>query len=257
MKPYVLIVEDEAILYERLSQALLKEHFEVSDYIKSYDEAIESISEKRPDIALLDINLQDKKDGLDLGRVLNKKYNIPFIYITDLDDDRIFNKGLQTNHQQFIVKTKPKLNIKEIVRAIDTVLNKQEKEPFKKEYIFGLTETLQKIKKSKGGFISKVPIAYKDIVFFSTENVDKNYCKINTKTGKAYLLKYTLNKIACIAPNYFVRISDCYILNISPEYIDGRICGSTISVLGKEYIISSTYRIEVEKRFNKLYDKPS
>lgn len=256
MKPYVLIVEDEAILYDRLSQALQKEHFEVSDYIKSYNEAIESINKKQPDIALLDINLQGKKDGLDLGEVLSKKYKIPFIYITDLDDDRIFNKGLKTNHEQFIVKTKPNLNIKQIIRAIDTVLNRKEIELGKKEYIFGLKDTLQAIKQGEKDFISKVPVAYKNIVCFSTDNVEKNYCKIITKDNEEYLVKYSLSSLISMTPVYFTRVNDCCILNLSPNFLDGRINGNTISVLGKKYSISPTYKNEVEKCFNKLYNKP-
>lgn len=257
MKPYVLIVEDEAVLYDGLSQALLKEHFEVSDYTKSYDDAIKSITTKRPDIALLDINLQGKKDGLDLGKILNKKYHIPFIYITDLDDDRVFNKGLQTHHEQFMVKTKPILNTKEVIRAIDTVLNRQKEQPFEKESLFALTGTLQNIKHSgKDNVISKVAIKYKDIVCFTTDNADRDYCRVITKNDdESYFIKYSLRKLIKIIPEYFIRISDCNVINIRPEYLDGRINGRIVSVLTKKYAISPTYKKEVEKRFNTLYDQ--
>ncbi len=256
MKPYILIVEDEAVLYDGLSQALLKEHFEVSDYTKSYDQAIEQINKKRPDVVLLDIDLQGDKDGLDLGEILNKKYRIPFIYLTNFDDDRIFNRGLQTNHEQFIVKTKPFLNTKEVVRAIDTVLHRKKEEFNTKDYIFGLKDTLQNIKNKGEDYISKVPIAYKNIVSFTTYEVERNYCKITTKDNEEYLIKYSLSKLNKILPIYFIRINDWCILNINLDVIDGRINGSTISALDKKYIISPTYKNEVEKCFNLLYDKP-
>lgn len=257
MKPYILIVEDEAILYDGLSQALLKEYFTVSDYTKSYDEAIESICKKRPDIVLLDIDLQGEKDGLDLGRILDKKYKIPFIYLTSLDDDRIFNKGLQTNHEQFIVKTKPVLNTKEVIRAIDTVLKRKKEQPDEKEYIFGLKDTLQAVKQKDRSFISKAPIAYKDIICFRTDNVEKNYCKIITGDNKEYLVKYSLSNLKNILPAYFTRVNDCCILNLSPSFLDGRINGNTISVLNKKYGVSPTYKKEVERCFDRLYNKPT
>lgn len=266
MKPYVLIVEDEAILYDRLSQALLKEHFEVSDYTKSYDEAIESIAQKRPDIALLDINLQGKKDGLDLGNILHKKYNIPFIYITDLDDDRIFSKGLQTNHEHFMVKTKPTLNTKEVVRVIDTVLNRQKQKPSEKEYLLALTDTHHNTKSAKEDFISKRAIAYKDILCFTSDNwkdkngkehfLEKHYCHVITKSNEILLVKKSLIKLTKIIPNYFLRISDCYVVNISPNFLKGRINGNRLMISEKEYTISPTYKKEVEKRFKQLYDRP-
>ena len=65
-------------------------------------------------MVLLDINLQGEKTGIDVGTVLNSKYKIPFIYVTDLDDTMTFAKGLQSNHEQFIVKTKPRLNIDDV-----------------------------------------------------------------------------------------------------------------------------------------------
>jgi DNA-binding response OmpR family regulator len=129
MKAKVLIVEDEALLYDGLRIALEKERFIVDEYTKSYDEAIKRISIETPDIVLLDINLFGNKDGLDLGKELSNKYKIPFIYITNLDDDTTFQQGLKTNHEHYIVKTKPKLNIKEIVRTIHTVLNKTQDSP--------------------------------------------------------------------------------------------------------------------------------
>ncbi len=257
MKPYILIVEDEAILYDGLSQALLKERFEVSDYTKSYDQAIEQINKKRPNIVLLDIDLQGDKDGLDLGEILNKKYKIPFIYLTNLDDDRIFNKGLQTNHEQFIVKTKPFLNTKEIIRAIDTVLHRNKENFNEKESILALKDTLQNIKNQDVDFVSRVPVYYKDIISFTTEQVERNYCKITTIKEEEYLIKTSLSKLTKVIPNYFVRVNEWCILNISPNIIDGRINGSMISVLGEKYIISPTYKNEVEKCFDLIYHKQS
>ena len=72
MNGHVLIVEDEPTLYERLRRILVKQHFTVDLYTKSYDEAIERITKQTPDIVLLDINLQGIKTGIDLGVTLKK-----------------------------------------------------------------------------------------------------------------------------------------------------------------------------------------
>jgi len=127
MQPYILIVEDESILYERLRQFLVNQEFTVGLYTKSYDEAINSIKIKRPDLVLLDIKLEGDKDGLDLGAVLYKTYKIPFIYVTDFADEVTFNRALRTNPTVFEVKTKPNIDTKHLLRSIKMVLNNNNK----------------------------------------------------------------------------------------------------------------------------------
>lgn len=257
MKPYILIVEDEAIVYDGISQALLKEHFLVSDYTKSYEQAINRIEKKRPDLVLLDIDLQGEKDGLDLGKILSTKYKIPFIYLTNLDDDRIFNKGLQTNHEHFMVKAKPELNSKEIIRAIDTVLNKQKEQTKDHTYILALTNTYKNIKQFGKGTISKIPVAYQDIVCFKTIPSEKDYSKLITKNNDVFVVKHSLSKLKSIIPNYFIRINEWCLLNISPQFLNGRINGNILSVLDETYTISPTFKKEVEACIKRLYQNPS
>lgn len=168
MKAHILIVEDEPALYERMRRALLKYRFTIDDYTKSYDEAIERINKERPDIVLLDIDLQGNKDGIDLGKVLSTEYHIPFIYVTNSHDEITFQQSLHTNHEHYIVKTKPRLNIDDVVRAIQTTLHKhQNNTPFTKDGVMGLVDYLEEIKNYGKGDVTRVPIKYTDIAFFT------------------------------------------------------------------------------------------
>jgi len=265
MKAHILIVEDEAALYEGLRRALVKQRFTVDDYTKSYEEAIERIQKNTPDIVLLDIDLQGKKDGLDLGKVLQNKYKIPFIYVTEFDDDMTFQKGLQTNHQNFIVKTKPTLNIKEITRAIHTVLHKKDRvlELNTKNGVFGLVGYLEDIKEYGIGGVTRVPVSYTEIVFFTVkpfknqneeeEKLRDNYLWFLTSKNEYYFLKTSLKKLSNILPQNFIRINESYIININPTFFNGRINGSKIVVKSKEFIITNTYKKAFEKRMEQLY----
>ncbi|WP_298762574.1 response regulator [uncultured Polaribacter sp.] len=265
MKAHILIVEDEPTLYEGLRRALVKQRFTVDDYTKSYDEAIERIHKNLPDVVLLDINLQGKKDGLDLGKILQKKYKIRFIYVTDFDDDMTFQKGLHTNHQHFIVKTKPTLNITEITRAIHTVLHKKEtlQDLNTKNGVLGLVGYLDNIKEYGIGNITRVPVAYTDIAFFTikpfvNENEKKeklrdNYLWFLTKKKHCYFLKTSLKKLAKTLPNNFIRINESYIVNINPAFFNGSVNGSKIVIKGEELVINSTYKKAFEKRMEQLY----
>lgn len=265
MNEHILIVEDEPALYERLRRALVKHHFTVDDYTKSYNEAIERLVRRTPDVVLLDINLQGEKTGLDLGTVLDKKYNIPFIYVTDLDDDMTFSKGLHSNHQQFIVKTKPRLNIDDVVRAIYTVVHKkkQGKVIEEKEGIMGLVGYLDEVRNYGKGGVTRVPIRFEDIAYFTVrpfineneeeEELQDNYLWFLTRDKNYYFLKSSLKKLEKKLPPNFIRINESYIVNISPSILDGRINGSRLSVMGKELRIKRTYIKEIEKRLDKMY----
>lgn len=268
MKPHVLIVEDQPVLYERLRRALVKERFTVDKYTKSYEEAINRLVVKTPDIVLLDIDLQGDKDGLDLGKILNEKYHIPFVYVTDYDDNSTFFKGLHTNHEHFIVKTKPRLNVDEVIRAIQTVLHKKEikSQDLKHEGVIGLVGYLDEIKDFGKGKVTKVPVKYNDIAYFTIkpftnqdgvlEDLRANYLWFKTKKGKTsdyYFLKSSLKDLLKELPRQFVRINESYIVNIAPDMLTGRINGSMLSIANEELQINATYKEEVLKRIKQFY----
>ncbi len=255
MKPYILVVEDEAILYDGIYQILVEENFEVSDYIKSYDEAITAINSRKPDIVLLDINLQGKKDGLDLGAILYSHYNIPFVYLTELDDERVFKAGLNTHHNAFMVKSKPKLDANLLVRTIKTILNNvssRSKDTVSADFIFAYVDYYENLK-NIGDQPVEIPIQLNDIALISTRGIDlgskiklepvkKNYCRIIIKDGDDFYLKMSLTEILKILPKQFVRISDSDIINMLPPIFEGKFNDSKLIVIGIECKLSSNYK---------------
>ena len=207
MKAHILIVEDEAILYERLRRLLIKENYSVSDYIPSVVEAREAIAIKRPDLVVLDIELAGAETGLDLGKELSQHYQIPFIYLTNLDDHETFYKGLNTQHESFLLKTKPRLDATAVIRAIQTALHKTDKQPLttSKEGVLGLVGYLEDLKSYTGTQITKVPVAFTDIVFFSKKTfVNENDAAEELRTNyiwfKTRRLLFSENILTCLNP---------------------------------------------------------
>ena len=266
MNGHVLIVEDEPALYERLRRALIKAHFTVDIYTKSYDEAITRLSNQTPDVVLLDINLQGAKTGLDLGHILDTHYQIPFIYVTDMDDPITFSKGLHSNHEQFIVKTKPRLNIDDVLRAIHTLMHKKNTQRLEitKDGIMGLKDYLDNVRHTAKGEITRIPIPFKDIAYFTvkpfpntanntSETLLSNYVWFLTTSNQRYFFKSSLKKLESVLPRHFIRINESYIINLSAHTLDGRINGSRISIMGEELSIKRTYSKALENRINLLY----
>jgi len=261
---HILLVEDEVLLYNRLKKTLSDVGFSVSEYIPSYQKALANIQLRQPDIALLDINLQGELTGLDLGKELHDKHHIPFIYLTDLDDDLTFYNGIQTKHENFLVKNEANLKPKNLVRNIQTVIAKYDKTSKNKAVgINALVDYIENTKQHKSNVLSTIPIVYDDIGLFSIspfindknelEKLKPNYLWLLTKENKRFLLKQSLRDLIQSLPTNFVRVNNTSIININPTYFEGRINGSRIRVMGQNINISDTYKEQFNKRYESLY----
>lgn len=101
----ILIVEDEPLIAEDLAGMLKKLDFEVPAICYTLHEAKEQLQQKnKPDLVLLDINLNGEETGIEIGRWLNEELLIPFIYVTSYSDSSTLKSARQTHPYGYIVK---------------------------------------------------------------------------------------------------------------------------------------------------------
>lgn len=100
----VLIVEDAVIIAEDLAASVEELGYEVVGIADNAPEAFALIEAKQPHIALLDINLGTEVDGLDIAKVLNEKYQLPFIFITAFSSKQTQEKIALLNPKGYLVK---------------------------------------------------------------------------------------------------------------------------------------------------------
>jgi DNA-binding NarL/FixJ family response regulator len=98
------IVEDEMIIAETISLSLKKLGYLPSEPALSYESAIRMLEEDRPDIVLLDINLNDEFDGVDLAHYINANFSMPIIFLTANSDRNTIERSKQTRPNAFLVK---------------------------------------------------------------------------------------------------------------------------------------------------------
>lgn len=129
----VLIVEDEKIVGLYIRDSLESEGFEVIDVLPSGEKVIELITKSDPDIVLMDIILKGSIDGIETTELIQKKYNIPVIYITAHTDKATINRAKVTEPYGYLVKP---FNEKELVIAIQMALykHKRHKERYKNKF---------------------------------------------------------------------------------------------------------------------------
>lgn len=106
MKPLrVLIVEDEILIAETIKLYLEERGHSVTDIAISYEEALDSYLNNRPDIILLDIRLYGKLSGLDFARFLSEeKVPTPYVFLTSQLDSSTLNNAFLTNPKGYLSK---------------------------------------------------------------------------------------------------------------------------------------------------------
>ena len=119
----MLIVEDEKDIVELLRYNLEREGYEV-DAAYTGTEALERVSERLPDMIILDIMLPEM-DGLDVCRKLKESpltRNIPIIMLTAKGEDADIVAGLELGADDYI--TKP-FSIRVLLARVKAVLRRK------------------------------------------------------------------------------------------------------------------------------------
>lgn len=100
----ILIVEDEPVIAENISIYLDNNDFEVSAIAYDSDEAFQQLKINTPDAAILDVNLESDKDGIDIAAYINKEIQIPFLFLTSYSDKNTLDKAKLVKPSGYIVK---------------------------------------------------------------------------------------------------------------------------------------------------------
>jgi CheY-like chemotaxis protein len=119
MKGKILIVEDDAIIGHLIAIILERKGFVVVGRASSGEEALALAVEKAPDLALMDIRLQGRIDGIDAAVHFRTLLNIPVIFISANTDEKTFERAKLAQAYGYISKP---FNERDIYSAIQIAL---------------------------------------------------------------------------------------------------------------------------------------
>ena len=119
-KKKILVVDDEIIIADDLSNTLNKLGYEALEPALSYNEAIRAFDEQAIDLVILDINLGTKKTGIDVAHYIKNHSNTPFIFLTSFSDTRTLELAKTTMPYAYLVKP---FESADIMTAIEIALN--------------------------------------------------------------------------------------------------------------------------------------
>lgn len=104
MKLKIIIVEDEAIIAEDIKSTLKLLGYKVVGHAYNGDKALDLFANHPADLVLLDISIKGTLSGIDLAKVLNEKYQIPFIFLTSFSDKSTLERVIETSPYGYILK---------------------------------------------------------------------------------------------------------------------------------------------------------
>lgn len=138
----VLIVEDESIVALDIQSRLMKLGYLVPAIATSGLEAIDKAVETEPDLVLMDIKLKGELDGIDTVRQLQRKFDVPVIYLTAFADEVTLQRAKVTAPNGYLLKPFAE---RELQTAIEMALYKHKLEKQLKESQQWLDTTLHSI----------------------------------------------------------------------------------------------------------------
>jgi DNA-binding NarL/FixJ family response regulator len=169
----ILIVEDEPAIAQDIAFNLEDNGFIVSAVVHSSEKALDYLFKNEVDLILLDINIKGTKNGIEVARIINEKYVLPFIFLTSFSDEDTISEAAKTIPYGYL--TKPFKN-SDLKPAIITALTRFESEKNK-------IPALEQLNKSASSPLTKTEYNIIRHIFEGKTNqqiAEANFISVNT-----------------------------------------------------------------------------
>ena len=126
----ILVVEDESIVALDIQDRLESLGYEVPATVASGERAVEQAGALRPDLVLMDIQLQGRMDGVEAADQIRQRFGIPVIYLTANADHPTVQRAKVTEPFGYVIKP---FEERELHTTIEVALYKHRAEQTLKE----------------------------------------------------------------------------------------------------------------------------
>ena len=116
----ILIVEDEALAGIELQESLEKAGYNVPEVINSSDLIMSALVKYKPDLVLMDINLNSFTDGVSAVQRMKILGDTPVMYLTAYKDEETRTRAMSTNPVDYLIKP---VSEDVLFKAVEKALN--------------------------------------------------------------------------------------------------------------------------------------
>jgi len=212
----ILIVEDNVIIADDMQSMLEEIGYEIVSSVMAFEQAVKVLAENEVDLVLIDIVLASDKTGIDLGKHIREKYNIPFVFITSNSDRATVESAKLVKPNGYLVKP---FEQQDLYTAIEIALsNFSESGSHDSSTNF---DSKSEENTSSSGilkdsiFVKKQHLYYripfKDIMYIKADNV---YLEVYTKEQMFLVRSPLKDYLEKLPSNSFFRSHKSYIINV-------------------------------------------
>ncbi|MFY0673405.1 MAG: response regulator [Bacteroidia bacterium] len=221
----ILIVEDEMLIAEDISEILEEMGHEPIGIADNFNEALHMAKANKPDLALLDIRIKGDKDGVEVGKALYSDLGIRSVFLTSHSDKTIVKRAIAANPLSYLIK------------------------PVKEDELFVAMQVAQKqivsVRGEKDFFIKlnglKQKVKLNDVSHLESEG---NYTNVYIKGEKFVTSKVLKNWLDESEMIDFVRVHRSFAVNVN---LVTEIRSKSLLVTNTEVPIGRAYKESIEK----------
>jgi DNA-binding LytR/AlgR family response regulator len=254
----VIIADDERPA--RLFLKAILQEFEFVEIIgeaENGSEALEIIREKKPDLALLDLQMPELT-GLEVVNLLLKNQMPLVAFVTAFDEFAV--QAFEVNAVDYLLKPIEKQRLAETLQRASERLEQTDFQKNETEKLRATVETYNEL--SRPEFIERIPVKRREeIILVPVREVvaivaEGELLHITNYQNKKFIINYRLKDLeARIEPNKFIRLSRGALVNLEMISKVSPMPGGTYQVLLKNGQELSSSRLQskiLRERFFKI-----
>jgi diguanylate cyclase (GGDEF)-like protein/PAS domain S-box-containing protein len=120
-KNKILVVDDDPEMAEYISLLLKAMGYEVVGPVSNGKDAFAVLKTQQPELAIIDIMLNDDMDGIEVSQILKDDFNIYTIYCSAHSDKKMFVRAKKTEPLAFLLKP---ISSRELELTVELALSK-------------------------------------------------------------------------------------------------------------------------------------
>ncbi len=217
----VLICEDELIIAEDLKETCEEAGYAVTGIAETFEMAMAAVEQDRPDVILLDINLNGHFEGLTIAQDLRVRFQIPFLFITAYTDAETISRAIATQPLAYLVKPVDPVTLVANLKLAAYKL--QSPRPAASPVLLQIGKDAESIAVDQVHYVQA----------FS------NYMEMVFADGKKSVVRATMTQLEEAMPEFFVRIHKSYL--VQRKFLNGIsaskvIVGAQVIPVGRAYL---------------------